>query len=96
MLCQTHIAWITGKNNGFPILDILGYLKNTQINPKFGKVRQIPPNQVPKLGFVSLFQYPKISKIGNPLFFPVDLILQLKYMPVVMNLARITSSDWKS
>ena len=32
----------TGKNNGFPILDILGYLKNTQKNPKFGRVRQIP------------------------------------------------------
>ena len=33
---------ITGKNNGFPILDILGYLKNTHKNPKFGRVRQIP------------------------------------------------------
>ena len=32
----------TGKNNGFPSLDILGYLKNTHKNPKFGKVRQIP------------------------------------------------------
>ena len=55
-----HRAISTGKNNGFPILNILGYLKNTQKNPKFGKVRQIPirefPNQVPKLGFVSLFQ----------------------------------------
>ena len=30
------------KNNGFPFLDILGYLKNTHKNPKFGKVRQIP------------------------------------------------------
>ena len=28
----------TGKNNGFPVLDILGYLKNTHKNPKFGKV----------------------------------------------------------
>ena len=34
--------YITGKNNGFPILDILGYLKNTHKNPKFGRVRQIP------------------------------------------------------
>ena len=33
---------ITGKNNGFPILDIFGYLKNTHKNPKFGRVRQIP------------------------------------------------------
>ena len=32
----------TGKNNRFPILDILGYLKNTHKNPKFGKVRQVP------------------------------------------------------
>ena len=32
----------TGKNNGFPFLDILGYLKNTHKNPKFGKVRHVP------------------------------------------------------
>ena len=32
----------TGKNNRFPFLDILGYLKNTQKNPKFGRVRQVP------------------------------------------------------
>ena len=32
----------TGKNNGFPFLDILGYLKNTHKNPKFGRVSQIP------------------------------------------------------
>ena len=31
-----------GKNNGFPFLDILGYLKNTHRNPKFGRVRQVP------------------------------------------------------
>ena len=34
--------YLTGKNNGFPILDILGYLKNTHKNPKFGRERQIP------------------------------------------------------
>ena len=33
---------VTGKNNGFPILDILGYSKNTHKNPKFGRVRQVP------------------------------------------------------
>ena len=33
---------ITGKNNGFPFLDIFGYLKNTRKNPKFGRVRQVP------------------------------------------------------
>ena len=31
-----------GKNNRFPCLDILGYLKNTHKNPKFGRVRQVP------------------------------------------------------
>ena len=32
------------KNNGFPFLDIFGYLKikNTHKNPKFGRVRQDP------------------------------------------------------
>ena len=35
---------ITGKNNRFPFLHILGYLKNTGThkNPKFGKARQVP------------------------------------------------------
>ena len=37
----------TGKNNGFPFLDILGYLKNTHKNPKFGKVRQVPTRKFP-------------------------------------------------
>ena len=37
-----NIVCVTGKNNGFPILNILGYLKNTHKNPKFGRVRQIP------------------------------------------------------
>ena len=33
---------LTGKNNRFPFFDILGYLKNTHKNPKFGRVRQVP------------------------------------------------------
>ena len=33
---------ITGKNNRFPFLDILGNLKNTHKNPKFGRMRQVP------------------------------------------------------
>ena len=42
-------SWIftQEKNNGFPFLDILGYLKNTHKNPKFGKVRQIPIREFP-------------------------------------------------
>ena len=48
-------SWCTGKNNGFPFWDILGYLNNTHNNPKFGRVRQIP---IRELGweFVSLCQ----------------------------------------
>ena len=38
----TMLNILTGKNNGFPFLDILGYLKNTHKNPKFGRVRQVP------------------------------------------------------
>ena len=49
---------ITGKNNRFPFLDILGYLKNTHKNPKFVK-SETSPNQgtwlgIPWLGLVSL------------------------------------------
>ena len=36
------VTVITGKNNRFPFLDILGYLKNTHKNPKLGRVRQVP------------------------------------------------------
>ena len=70
---------ITGKNNGFPYLDILGYLKNTHKNPKFGKVSQPGNSQpecltLPNLGFLWVFfKYPKISKNGNLLFFPVNI-----------------------
>ena len=72
------------KNNGFPFLDILGYLKNTHKNPKFGRVRQVPIwelswefpvwdlSHFAKFGvFKVFFKYPKISKNRNPLFFPV-------------------------
>ena len=34
------------KNNGFPFLDLLGYLKNTHKNPKFGTVRQVPVREL--------------------------------------------------
>ena len=36
----------TVKNNRFPFLDILGYLKNTHKNPKFGRVRQVPTREL--------------------------------------------------
>ena len=46
---EAHLLSVayTGKNNGFPFLDILGYLKNTHKNPKFGKVRQVPTREFP-------------------------------------------------
>ena len=42
--CSTpsYFGCYTGKNNRFPFLDILGYLKNAHKNPKFGRVRQVP------------------------------------------------------
>ena len=40
--CWVGARKSTGKNDGFPFLDILGYLKNTHKNPKFGRVRQVP------------------------------------------------------
>ena len=62
----------TGKNNRFPFLDILGYLKNTHKNPKFGRVRQVPTRE---LGWEWVFfKYPKMSKNGNLLLFPVVVV----------------------
>ena len=95
-------AFFTEKNNKLPFLDILRYLKNTHKNPKFGKVRQVQTREFPtkfpgrdlshssKLGiFVGiLYKYPKISKNGNLLFFPVCymksilLTIQTKYLNV--------------
>ena len=51
----------TGKNNRFPFLDILGYLKNTYKNPKFSWKSETGPNQgtwlgIPWLGLDSLCQ----------------------------------------
>ena len=78
---------VTGKNNRFPLLDILRYLKNTHKNPKFGKARQVPtrefPNKFPdwdlshsfKFGiFVgSSFNTLKYPKTGICYFFPVSI-----------------------
>ena len=63
----------TGKNNGFPFLDILGYLKNTHKKPKFGRVRQVPfwelswefpgwdLSHFAKFGIFNTLKYPKMG-----------------------------------
>ena len=72
----------TGKNNRFLFLDILGYLKKI-IPTKIPNLEEWDKSQsgnslvptcltLPNLGFLWVFfKYPKISKNGNPLFFPV-------------------------
>ena len=68
----------TEKNNGFPFLDILGYLKNTQKIPNLAKWDKSQPGNsqpssligtcltLPNLGFLwAFFKFPKISKNGN-------------------------------
>ena len=52
----------------FPFLNIVGYLKNTHKNPKFGKVRQV---LIRELGREFPGSHLSPSKNGNPLFFPV-------------------------
>ena len=44
--CRRNNSAITGENDRFPFLDILGYLKNTHKNPKFGRVRQVPTREL--------------------------------------------------
>ena len=59
------------KNNGFPFLNILGYLKNTHKNPKFGRVRQIP---IRELGWEfpdwDLYQFAKFGIFVGILLIP--------------------------
>ena len=75
---------VTGKNNGFPFLDILGQLKNTYKNPKFGKVRHVPTREFPtkfpdwdlshssKFGiFVGILQIPQNIQKWGSIIFPV-------------------------
>ena len=84
---RSNSTYITGKNSRFPILDILGYLKNipTKI-PNLAKWDKSQPRNsqpsslvgtcltLPNLGFLWVFfKYPKISKNGNLLLFPVHL-----------------------
>ena len=67
-------------------MDILGYLKNTHKNPKFGKVRQVPTREFPtkfpdwdlsqssKLGCLWVFfKYPKISTNESLFIFSCDI-----------------------
>ena len=75
----------TGKNNRFPILDIFGVFNEyPQKIPNFAKWDKSQPGNsqpsslvgtcltLPNLGFLWVFfKYPKISKTGNLLFFPV-------------------------
>ena len=60
LLTKVKTTKFTGKNNGFPFLDILGYLKNTHKKSQIWQSETSPnqgiPNQVPWLGLVSLFQ----------------------------------------
>ena len=85
----------TGKNNGFPFLDILGYLKNTHKNPKFGKVRQVPTREFPTKfpdWDLSLFQIwdfcgyslntLKYPKMGIRYFFLWYLSVALRNYPI--------------
>ena len=58
----------TGKNNRFPFWDILGYLKNTHKNPKFGRVRQVPTRE---LGW----EFPGWDLSHFAKFFPVYKII---------------------
>ena len=81
VFCQTT----TGKNNGFPFLDILGYLKIPIKTPNLAKWDKSQPGNsqpsslngtfltLPNLGFLWVFfKYAEISKNGNVLFFPVN------------------------
>ena len=65
----------TGKNNGFPFLDILGYLNmcdKSQSGNLVGNSLVGTCHTLPNLGFLWVFfKYPKISKNGNLSFFPV-------------------------
>ena len=66
----------TGKNSGFPLLDILGYLKNTHKNPKFGRVRRVPTREFPtKFPDWDLFHSSKFGIfVGNTLKYPKMVI----------------------
>ena len=57
------------KNNRFPFLDILGYLKNTHKNPKFGRVRQVPIREFPGWDLSHFAKFGIFMKMGIGYFF---------------------------
>ena len=72
-------------------MDILGYLKNTHKNPKFGKVRQVPTREFPtkfpdwdfshssKFGiFVGILSIPKNIQKWESVIFSCVITLKLK------------------
>ena len=60
--CQLN----TGKNNSFPFLDILGHLKNTHKNPKFGGVRQVPIRELGSSSSIFIYTRNRIILHGLP------------------------------
>ena len=86
--CNKFPQTITGKNNGFPFLDILGYLKNTHKNmiPNLAKWDKSQPGNsqpssligtcltLPNLGFLCVFfqNTLKYPKMGIHCFFMWD------------------------
>ena len=79
IVVRYSLAWLkhTGKNNRFPFLDILGYLKNTHKNPNLEEWDKSQSGNLvgnslvgtcltlPNLGFLCVFLiYPKISNKG--------------------------------
>ena len=89
-VCIRQVMFVTGntgKNNGFPFLDILGYLKNTHKIPNLAKWDKSQPGNsqpsslvgtcltLPNLGFLWVFfKYPKISKNGREYTFYLNTI----------------------
>ena len=85
-----HWVSFTGKNNGFPFLDILGYLRIPIKIPNLAKWDKSQPGNsqpsslvgtcltLPNLEFLWVFfKYPKLSKNGDLLFFPVSVHIEI-------------------
>ena len=95
-----------GKNNGFPFLDILGYLKNTHKNPNLAKWDKSQPGNsqlssqigtcltLPNLGFygysLNTLRYPKVGIRYFFLRFSLEL---LEWDSTCSGFARSENSD---